>query len=239
MLTDPYNRLRPSLHAFAFCAVQVDAERNRSVLQGCPWVDGHIYREATAPLPADVKGAVFGVATLSIADQGYIHSIDQEQTDECPFCQKCVSSVPHICFECDHPKLVEARLNFTDDPKLAYYERHILEKSWALPSYLKHGIPPPMALMPDTPWWTNEMPRGLVSATSDAKNAFGVEDQFVGDTIFLNWLRPYAKHPAKVAFALMNGAGQDVTCPSYPDMLMVSPQSTLTPLVMGHSPARS
>ena len=150
MLTDPYNNLQPSLHAFALHAIQAEAECNRTALHGCPQVDGHIYREAVAPLSADMRGAVFGVATLSIADQGYIHQLDHHQTGQCPFCQKCFSSVPHILFDCDHPKLVEARLNVSDDAKLATLERHILEFH-SLPSFLKHGIPPPLALMPDTP----------------------------------------------------------------------------------------
>ena len=166
LLTEPYNHLILALQGFAFQAIQYQASCTRTVLQDCPRIDKHIYRSSVAVLPVGIQGAVYVVATLSIADQGYIHTLDQEQTDECPFYQKCTSSVPHICFDCEHPKLVEARLHVSDDPKLPYYERHILENINVLPEYLKHGIPPPMALMPDTPWWTNEMPNSIVSTTS-------------------------------------------------------------------------
>ena len=202
MLTDPYNHLQPSLPAFAMRAVHAEADRNRTALQGCTQIDGHAYRKAVAPLSADMRGAVFGVATFSIADQAYIHQFDQHQTDQCPFCQKCSSTVPHVIFDCDHPKLVEARQNLSEDEKLAAVERHVLENSAALPPFLKHGIPPPLALMPDTPWWTNETPSELVTATNAAKNAFGIEDQGLGDKIFLNWLRPHAKFSAKTALLL-------------------------------------
>ena len=143
MFSDPYNHLQPSLHDFAFHAVQLEASRTRTVLQQCPAVDKLVYRAALAPLPNDIQGSVFGVSTLSIADQAYIHELDNHQSSLCVFCGKCQSSVPHIIFDCDHPKLKEARLAITDDATVANYERHILENFAALPVFLKHGIPPP------------------------------------------------------------------------------------------------
>ena len=104
MLTDPYNQLQPSLHDFAAHAVQLEASRNRTVLHDCPRIDKHIYRSSVASLPADIQGAVYGVSTLSIADQGYIHELDNHQSSLCVSCGNCKSSVPHIIFDCDHPK---------------------------------------------------------------------------------------------------------------------------------------
>ena len=69
MFSDPYNHLQPSLHDFDFHAVQFEASRTRTILHKCPAVDKLIYRTAIAPLPSDIQGAVFGVSTLSIADQ--------------------------------------------------------------------------------------------------------------------------------------------------------------------------
>ena len=89
----------------------------------------------------------------------------------------------------------------------------MLEISHALPPFIQHGIPPPLALMPDTPWWTNDTSTELSDTTRAIKNTCGIEDQFVGDSIFLNWLRPYAHFSAKVAFATMNGAGKQHELP--------------------------
>ena len=223
MLTDPYNHLQPALHEFALRAVHTDAERSRTVLHGCTQIDGQIFKEAAATLSADVRGAAYGVATLSVADQSYIHQLDPNQTGLCPYCQKCPCSVPHIIFDCDHPKLIGARENFSEDAKLATIEKHILEISHALPPFLQHGIPPPLALMPDTPWWTNVASTELSNATRAVKNTYGIEDQFIGDSIFLNWLRPHAHHSAKVAFATMNGAGKQHDIPEVPQQVEGSP----------------
>ena len=128
-----------------------------------------IVRSAVAPLPADIQGAVIGVSTLSIADQRYVHELDIHQSKLYVFCGKCDSSVPHLIFDCDHPKLIEARTSFSTDSDLASIEQHILDNSKVLPAALQQGITPPLALMPDTPCWTDTMPDNMASATSAAK----------------------------------------------------------------------
>ena len=91
MFSDPYNHLQPSLHDFGFHAVQFEASRTRTILHECPAVDKLIYRTAVASLPNDVQGAVYGVSTFSIADQAYIHELDNHQSSLCVFCCKCQS----------------------------------------------------------------------------------------------------------------------------------------------------
>ena len=85
VLTDPYDHLQPALQDLAFQAVQYDPARNRTVLHDCPRFDRHIHRSSVAAVPADTQEAVYGASTLSIADQGYVHKVDEEQSGLCVF----------------------------------------------------------------------------------------------------------------------------------------------------------
>eukprot|EP00973_Karenia_brevis_P065111 9040803-Karenia_brevis.AAC.1 len=85
-------------------------------------------------------------------------------------------------------------------------EQHILCNVSALPLALQYGITPPLALLPDTAWWTNQVVAPLQQASKAERETFGISEEFEGDHLFLRWLRPLAWRDAKLAFAHLNEA---------------------------------
>ena len=118
------------------------------------------------------------MATLSVADQSYVHRLDEEVDDLCIFCRTCTSSVPHILWHCCHPKLVAAKASFSDNVKLASIERTLIENADLLPIFLQHGIPPPLALLPNTPWWTNSAVPQIAQESRQIQIVFGIDQSF-------------------------------------------------------------
>ena len=151
LLADPYHHVPQAIPILAARVVHAVFAPGRTVLQNCPAIDRQIYHEAVKPLTAEQRGVTFGIATLSIADQAYLHRVNPDVPETCIFCGKTVSSVDHIYWGCDHPKLQAARTNITDDPKQGPLELTIIENSGCLPLALRYGIPPPLALLPQSP----------------------------------------------------------------------------------------
>ena len=147
ILSDPFNHVQAALPILAARVVHSQVALSRTVLQDCPAIDAQLYSEACKTLTPDQRGIMFGISTLSIADQAYLHRVDEDISDVCIFCGKCVSSVEHIYWNCDHPRLVEARNTVSDDAAQAKLERTIIENSNCLTPSLRHGIPPPLALL--------------------------------------------------------------------------------------------
>ena len=113
VMSDPFQHIRPSLHTLAARVAHSLVAPQRTVLQHCPSIDQQIFHAAAQPLAPAIKGAVYGVATLSVVDQSYSHRLDDEVDDLCIFCHACTSSVPHILLKCCHPRLVAARTTFS------------------------------------------------------------------------------------------------------------------------------
>ena len=96
ILSDPYNHICAALPVLAACVVHSLIAAGRTVLQDCPAIDPQICKGAFETLEPDQRGVVFSIATLSIADQSYLHKLDEDIPDTCIFCGNTVSSVDHI-----------------------------------------------------------------------------------------------------------------------------------------------
>ena len=86
LITDPYHHVCSALSALASRVVHTLVVVDRTVLQECPAIDAQIYKEAAKSLEPAQRGAIFGISTLSIADQGYLHRVDDTIDDTCIFC---------------------------------------------------------------------------------------------------------------------------------------------------------
>ena len=174
ILSDPYHHVRAAIPTLAACVVHSLFAAGRTVLQDCPAVDAQLYKEATKALEPDQPGFVFGIATLSIADQTYLHRVDEAISDTCIYCGATHSSVDDIYWECSHPRLVSARRSSTDDRKFAALEQILVDNCACLPRELRHGIPPPLALLPHSTWWTKSTSDLLEAQTKQVQTAFGI-----------------------------------------------------------------
>ena len=159
---------------------------------------------------------MYGVASLAVVDQSYSHRLDEEVDDRCIFCHSCISSVSHILWKCCHPRLVAARNALSEDVKQAQLEQTILDNCDHLPLYLRNGIPPSLALTPNTPWWTNTADAGIAGETKLVQEAFGIDQSFHFDGPFMSWLEPYTHLDGKRAFADINGSGHLPDLPAVP-----------------------
>ena len=153
---------------------------------------------------------------MAVVDQSYSHRLDEEVDDHCIFCHSCTSSVPHILLKCCHPRLVAARIAFSEDAKQAHLDRTIVENVELLPPYLQHGIPPPLALLPNAPWWTNTADPCFERETNQTQAAFGIDQSFSYDSPLMDWLEPYSHLDGKRAFADINGSGHLPDLPALP-----------------------
>ena len=145
---------------------------------------------------------------------------------KCIFCGLTTSSVDHIYWDCSHPRLAAARCEYTDDDKMKTRERTIVENSSCLPLPLKYSIPPPLSLLPHSPWWSNETSDDLARQTKQVQEVFGVEHEFLYDTPFLQWLQPHAHLDAVRAFAGINGAGNTPNLPDTHEAECITPPPT-------------
>ena len=93
----------------------------------------------------------------------------------------------------------------------------------ALSTALQLGIAPPFALLPDSPWWTDEIPDQLKRADKATMAAFGTEQQFTNDGPILDCFRPYAHFGAHTGFAVLNGAGVHHDIPDLPEEVLGNP----------------
>ena len=88
-------------------------------------------------------------------------------------------------WECQHPRLVAARRTLSSDAKVAAIEEMIVDNFRCLSTCLRYGIPPPLALLPHSPWWTNTTPSLLDQQTRQVQACFGVEHAYLHDA--LSW----------------------------------------------------
>eukprot|EP00973_Karenia_brevis_P017518 2403420-Karenia_brevis.AAC.1 len=54
-------------------------------------------------------------------------------------------------WHCTRPALVHARKQLSHPT-----QQHVLDSLRCFPLYLKYGLTPPLTLMPDTPFWTDD-----------------------------------------------------------------------------------
>jgi len=58
-------------------------------------------------------------------------------------------------------------------------QKHILECSVAIPTAMKYGLTPPLALLPHSPYWCDDLERFLShDLSTDALAAIGVDRTF-------------------------------------------------------------
>ena len=103
-----------------------------------------------------------------------------------------------------------------EDDKMASIEKTILENSSCLPLSLRYAIPPPLALLPHSPWWTSDTSEELAAQTKQVQETFGIEHEFLYDDQFIQWLQPHSHLDAVRAFAGINGAGNFPNLPALP-----------------------
>ena len=115
--------------------------------------------------------------------------------------------MPHNLWKCTHPKLVAARATFSEDAKQAHLKRILIENVDLLPFFLQHGIPPPLALLPNAPWWTNIADSCFAREPNQTQAVFGIDQSYHHDGPFMTWLEPYLHLDGKRAFADINGSG--------------------------------
>ena len=80
LMSDPYHHVCAALSTFAPSAVHSLVAPDRTVLHEWPAIDAQIYKEAAKSLEPDQRVAVFGISTVSIADQAYLHRVDDTMT---------------------------------------------------------------------------------------------------------------------------------------------------------------
>ena len=80
------NHLQPSLFALASRVVHSLVAADRIVVCDCPSIDSQVYNADAKMLEPATRGAVFGISTLSIADQSFAHRVDDDVDDTCIFC---------------------------------------------------------------------------------------------------------------------------------------------------------
>ena len=212
----PFQLLNSAVCQFAFGSVHFASARQRTVLHDAPAIDPSSFKQALRTDAEDtVKRThiVHAVATLSAVDQTALCRFGAVDSDLCPFCGGCKSSVHHCIWECTHPKLVEARLVVVDEN-----EKHIIDHFQHLPLALRFGIPVKMALHPSGPWWSNSPLQALEDSTVSpaVRRLFGMERSFDQFDSFTRWLSMFEHLDAKTAFRAFTGDGEVLPTPYLP-----------------------
>ena len=78
LITDLYHHVCSALSVLAARVVHSFVASDRTVLNDCPAIDPQVYHEAAKMLEPSEKGVVYGIATLSVADQSYVHRINDD-----------------------------------------------------------------------------------------------------------------------------------------------------------------
>ena len=108
---------------------------------------------------------------------------------------------------CNHPRLQAARTKYTEDEKVGALEQIIVENCSCLLLSLRYAIPPPLAVLLHSPWWTNDTSAIIASQRPQVQAAVGIEHEYLYNEPFITWLQPHAHLDAVRAFAGLNGAG--------------------------------
>ena len=213
----PFQLLKPTMLRFAFDAVHRSLAHTRTVLKNAPKIDVDIFKQALSGREDHFQNVVRCISTLSNVEQAMQCRIGEVTSDLCAYCKSCPSSTHHIIWECSHIKLVEARNNLTD-PTQALLLTHAAH----LPLHLLYGIPPPLALLPSSPWWTNESNQEFrEDISNDGKKFFGIDCSH--STAFLQWLQPLQHMDARAAFAQLNGGGKTLPITPLPQEVYGNP----------------
>eukprot|EP00973_Karenia_brevis_P010322 1398340-Karenia_brevis.AAC.1 len=217
----PSQHFKPFLTRFAFDAVHASYHSTRTVLQDLPSFDPHIMLDALPRDDLHFVNVVKSIASLSSVDQSTLRKFNDSITDTCVFCQRCPSSMHHICWECTHPSLVEARRPLTPQ------QQHVLDGIDGTPLAMRYGLTPPLSILPSTPWWTNDNEQfERLELNSTCKAFHGIDPQYSSDTMMCQWLQPYARYDATTAFLLLNGAANDLDDPPTPPHIHQHPPDT-------------
>eukprot|EP00973_Karenia_brevis_P053737 7464911-Karenia_brevis.AAC.1 len=95
-MTLPLQCFKSLVLKMGFDATHFAVAKTRTVLNDMPRFDPDIF---AAALPTDdehVCNVVKSVASFSTVDQSLLHRFDKQQSDMCPFCQQCTSSIHHV-----------------------------------------------------------------------------------------------------------------------------------------------
>eukprot|EP00973_Karenia_brevis_P064224 8925247-Karenia_brevis.AAC.1 len=193
-------------------AVHLSSHLNRTVLCDLPRFDSNIFLSSLPKNDLHFVNTLKSIASLSSVDQSLLHRFNDSVTETCIFCQNCKSSIHHILWECSHEALVKARTTHSSNE-----QQHVLDVISLLPLAMKYGLTPPLALLPHSPWWTNQtVDTSHLDLSSSCKQFVGIDCSYSIDDAFCQWLLPYAKYDASDAFQLLNGAGQTLETPPPP-----------------------
>eukprot|EP00973_Karenia_brevis_P077853 10818703-Karenia_brevis.AAC.1 len=192
-MTMPFQLLKPALLDMAFDAVHRVVSETRSVLHDLPTLDVGVFQAALHSDDMYHNNVIHMVSTLSAVDQSALHRFNVADSDVCIFCKSCPSSVHHVLWHCTHPTLVQARHDTSHDA-----QTYLLEQLSCVPLPLLYGLPPKLALLPCSPWWTNE---GCSS---------------LHDSTIPTHVRSYQQYDARTAFRVLNGAGKHFEIPARP-----------------------
>eukprot|EP00973_Karenia_brevis_P030282 4175244-Karenia_brevis.AAC.1 len=83
------------LTRLAFDAVHLVFSQSRTILKNAPCIDPDLYKKAIKDRDDKFVCVVNSIATLSVVDQAYQHRIGDQDSNLCPYCKACISSVPH------------------------------------------------------------------------------------------------------------------------------------------------
>eukprot|EP00973_Karenia_brevis_P007372 996976-Karenia_brevis.AAC.1 len=219
----PFQAFKPTILDFSFSVVHRVHSATRTVLAGSPTLDVRIFQDAIKGEDEHHVNVVRAIASLGTVDQSLLVRFGAHTSSICPFCHAATSSISHLLWFCQHPKLVEARCNFSHED-----QRLVLDNVGLLPANLLYGIPDKMTLMPCTPWWTDHFtpPQAVLPMSFAVKQLVGIDDSYASDSDFCNWLRPYSKFDASLAFLVINGIGNDVCTPDMPPSVQGTPGET-------------
>ena len=97
----------------------------------------------------------------------------------------------------------------------AQEEKEIIDYAHTLPLPLLYGIPPKMAVLPNSPWWCNDVIDDLHYHSSIAcKALIGIDSRFVASSHpLVEWLAPVQHLDAKTAFRQLMSEGVVLEAP--------------------------
>ena len=185
----PIQLLKPSVRDFTFDRLHLSYHKCRSVLQHYTTVDRSVFKTALLP-QSDAQhrhNIIHSVSTLSAVDQAALQRFHKHESNICIFCHKCVSSPHHIYWECDHPKLAEAR-GQSEHPM----EECLIQYHSHLPLQLLYGIPPKMQIQPGSVFWDNDTLDALQDngVHSDFQRFIGIDPEHDHMSHITQWLKP-------------------------------------------------
>ena len=109
MLQHPWQDIRTKLEQVATTARTTEASERRTFLAELTEADAAISQKTYGKAPQDQLTILQYVGPGGAYTAGRIANFDETQNARCPHCGGGVQSSEHITWDCQHPKLVEAR----------------------------------------------------------------------------------------------------------------------------------